>query len=118
MSDEVDKKYVSLTNYKALAVHLGKTKEEVVADKEAGRLSIMDLESVVRYVCEEKGWFFSKDTTAATRPAPPQNLTTWVEGDPNSPQTSLKDTVRWKVSDNEQKIDDPYLERTKVMKGR
>lgn len=111
MSDD-DKKYVSLTNYKALALHLGRTKEEVVADKDAGKLNIMDLESVVRYVCDAKGWFFSKDTTAATRPAPAQTTA------PVNPLDKLKPTVRWEVTDNATKVDDPYLERTKVMKGR
>lgn len=110
MSDDANKKYVSLTNYKALAMHLGKTKESVVADKDAGRLNIMDLESIVQYICEEKGWFFSKNTTAATTP---QARTV-----PKDPIQNLKPTVRWEVTDHAKKIDDPYLERARVLKGR
>ena len=118
MSNDDVKKYTSITNYKALAVHLGRDKETVVADKEAGKLNIMDLESVVRYVCEAKGWFFSKDTTAATRPQVPPTSASWDTIDPDSPHNKLRDTVRWEVTDHDEKIEDPYLERAKTLKGR
>ena len=113
--NEDAKKYTSLTSYKALATHLGITKDEVVAAKDRGELSIMDLESVVCYVCAQKGWFFSTNTTAAKVAHVPK--TPGVDGS-DPALAKMKPTVRWEVSDNAEPVVDPYLDRAKSLKGR
>lgn len=59
--DDMDK-IRKLTTYSALAQYLGKTKDEVWADREAGILDIGDTESVVRYICDAKGWRLDTNT--------------------------------------------------------
>jgi hypothetical protein len=111
MSNDDTTKYTSLTNYKALAAHLGTTKEAVMAAKERGDLNIMDLQSVVAYVCASKGWFFSTETTAAK--AQTQGARTEAEA-----LAKMKPTVRSEVSDNAKtNTPDPYLDRIRQQRG-
>ncbi len=109
MSNET--KYTSLTNYTALAAHLNLSKEDVMAAKERGDLNIMDLQSVVKYVCAVKGWFFSTETTAAKAEGP-RGLSE------KEALAAMKPTVRSVVTDNvKTNPPDPYLDRIRMQRG-
>jgi hypothetical protein len=112
MSNDTDaKKFTSVTSYKALATHLGTSHEAVTAAKDSGDLNIMDLQSVVEYVCKVKGWFFSTNTTAAKEKA--TKPLTDAEA-----LAKMSPTVRSVVTDNTAtRTPDPYLDRVRMQRG-